>query len=73
MRLPITPDTIDMEVETSIDILTKVRTRLQAIPGIDAPSSDEQTIEFLRELCGELMVVANKCSGVASVMAELTV
>lgn len=73
MKLPITPDTIDMEVETSIDILTKVRKRLEAIPSIDVPGSDEQTLEFLRELCGELMVVANKCSGVASVLAELTV
>ena len=73
MKLPITPDTIDGEVETSIEILTKIRARLTSIPGIDVPSSEEQTIEFLRELCGELMVVANKCSGVASVMAELTI
>lgn len=73
MKLPITPDTIDMEVETSIDILTKVRARLTSIPGIDAPGSEEQMVEFLRELCGELMVAANKCSSVASVLAELTI
>lgn len=73
MRLPITPDTLHNEVESAGKILTAIQGRLGDIPGVDSPGSEEQTVEFLREVCGELMVAANKCQGLASILADLTV
>ena len=73
MKLPVTPDTIDSEVESAIKILTDIRGRLQAIPGEDMPASEPRFLEYTRELCGELMIAANKCNSLASVLADLTV
>ncbi|MGB5215078.1 MAG: hypothetical protein WBN88_15700 [Anderseniella sp.] len=72
-KLPITPDTIDGEIETAVLILNGLRKRLTSIPVVDKPASEEQFIDFVRELCGELMVAGNKCSSLSAILADLTV
>lgn len=71
MRLPVSEATILREVESAQQILTEIRDRLDSIPGVTMPGSEQQLSEFLRELCGDLFVASNKCNGLAQVLSEL--
>ena len=70
--LPVSPDTIYDEIQSAKAILARWEERLEkrSIPGIDAPGGEEQLLDYMRELCGELQVVSNKCHGLAVILAE---
>lgn len=75
LKLSVHPDTLYDEIKSARELLSKweVRLRDEPIPGLDSPGSEESTARFLVELCGELQVVANKCTGIAVVLTENTV
>lgn len=73
ITLPVNPDTIHAELESTLQILTKWRDAVNAgIPGVDLPGPDaEEALDnFLRELAGELFLAAGKAHNLASVLAE---
>lgn len=72
--LTVSRDVLLKELETSRDYLANWVERIQAgIPGIDLPATgnaEEHLESFIRELCGELRVVAGKCESLSEVVAE---
>jgi hypothetical protein len=71
MSLPITPNVIYDEIKSAREILQRWEERFaQPIPSIDSPGSEEQLVQMLRELTGELLVVANKTNGLSVILTE---
>jgi hypothetical protein len=72
IALPINPDTLHAEIVSAIGILEKLEVSIgtTGIPGVDKVGSSEDCAVFLRQTAGELMVVAGKCSNLASIIAE---
>lgn len=69
MRLPVSPPVLLDELASAQGILKKwLEGIAQGIPAIDLPGDEETLDEFLRELCGELLLVAGKCSTLAEVL-----
>lgn len=69
--LPLSADLIHDEIKSAKDILGRWEARLVAgIPGVDLPASEDETLQFIRELTGELLVVANKMQGLSVILSE---
>lgn len=72
VSLPISPDVLYDELVSAAKILEKWKTRVgvEGIPGMDKLATPEQFDLFTRQLAGELLVVAGKCSNIASIILE---
>lgn len=68
---PIHPETMYSELEAAIKILSKWHEKVgKGIPGFDLPAEPHVTHKFMREMCGELMLVASKCSSLSTILQE---
>lgn len=74
MRLSVDQDTILSELKTSKAILDKWIENIGAgVPVLDIPtSSPEQLEDFVRALCGELLIVTGKCESLSNVLSGTT-
>ena len=72
--LTVSSEVLIAELKTAQDYLAKwVSAVEQGIPGIDTPAtgtSDENLEAFIRELCGELRVVAGKCDSLSEIVLD---
>jgi len=68
--LPVSPDTIHDEIKSARQILARWKTRILHIPSVDVPGSEDEMVQFIRELTGELLVVANKTNGLSMILSE---
>ncbi len=69
MSLPVTPPVILQELAGAKEILDKWMLAIaQGIPMIDLPADEDSLENFMRALCGELLVVAGKCTTLAEVL-----
>lgn len=69
MKLPISPPVLLQELDAAKVILVKwLEAVAGGIPMIDLPADEDALAEFLRELCGELLLVAGKCETLAQVL-----
>jgi len=70
MQLPVTQETLLAEMKGARDILdfwiTKVE---QGIPVVDLPAPPEQLEDFLRGLCGELLLTGSKCENLSNILS----
>ena len=71
-RIPMSLDLIYDEIKSAKKVLEKWEKSLAdgQVPGVDLPGGDQQLIDYMSELCGELQVVSNKCHGLAIILAE---
>lgn len=69
-QIPLSKEAMSEEIVSAIRILTKWRDRLdKGIPGIDvAPGDNAALVNFFSELCGELVLVGNKCHSIAEIV-----
>lgn len=68
--LPLTADTLQTELETARDILTRRLEVLKSgIPSLDTPGSEDAFDTFIREMCGELRACAGKCENLADILS----
>lgn len=69
--LPISKEVLGDEIALAQKVLTKWQQRLeQGVPGIDFPVADEVATElFVRELVGELLMLAGKLESIGNVIA----
>lgn len=73
MRLAVTQETILSEMKGARDILDAWIIKVgEGIPVVDLPASPEQLEDFLRSLCGELLIVTAKCESLSNVLAGET-
>lgn len=73
MLLPVTQETIISEMKGSRDILDSWIAKVgEGIPGVDIPASPEHLEDFLRALCGELLIVTAKCESLSNVLSGTT-
>lgn len=68
MSTPISSELIRLELDSAVKIVQKWLMLTQQIPGQDAPASEDQAHEFLRQLAGELLLVARKCETLAALV-----
>jgi hypothetical protein len=69
--LPVSPDLITAELEGAVKILERWVGALNAgLPSIDCPGSEQQLLVVVREMCGELRIVAGKCGNLAEVLTD---
>lgn len=67
--LPVSPDLISEELESAKKTLEKWLEKVNAgLPVVDQPGDEHQLDLFVRELCGELRIVAGKCGNLAEVL-----
>lgn len=70
MQLPVTNEVLLAELTSSKAILEAWIAKVEAgIPGIDIPTPQEHLEDFLRPLCGELLIVAHKCESLSNVIS----
>lgn len=74
MRLPVEPETIVEEMKSARAILDKwIKSVEEGVPVIDIPTgSPEQLEDFVRALCGELLIVTAKCESLSNVLSGTT-
>lgn len=69
MRLPINPETLHGELESAKAILEKWVDRVgKGLPAIDVPGSEADLEGLLKEMCGELVLIASKCESVSEIL-----
>ena len=69
MTLPLSTTLILSEIESAMAILARWKQRIEnGVPVIDLHAPDEALHDFLRELCGELVVVSGKCTTLTEVL-----
>lgn len=67
--LPVSGPVLISELDSAREILAKWVQRASAgIPMIDVVGSEENLDDFVREMCGELLIAAGKCSNLAEVL-----
>lgn len=67
--LPVSPPVILQELASVKDVIAKwVEAIAQGVPFVDKPGTEEELERYMRELCGELLLVAGKCSTLAEVL-----
>ena len=70
--ISISPDVMKAELDTAVAILKKWSDQIsEGIPGVDIAASEDALDNFLRNLVGELKVVAGKCDTLAEVLASV--
>ncbi len=70
MQLPVTQDVLISELETSKKYLEEwIEKVKEGIPGVDRPAPPDVLDDFLRSLCGELLVVSGKCENLSHVLS----
>jgi hypothetical protein len=71
MRMPVSPDLILTEMVGAKEILDKWIAAYEKgeVPGM-MPSTDQAAEDFMRELCGELMLAASKCHNLAEILSS---
>lgn len=70
MQLPVTQETILAEMKGARDILDSWIAKVgEGIPVVDLPASPEQLEDFLRALCGELLITSAKCESLSHVLS----
>jgi len=73
ITLPVSPDNIHEELESVEKLVKKWREAVgKGLPGIDIPTQDAEAKldAFMRQLTGELILVAGKCQNLAVVLSE---
>lgn len=70
--MPISPEVLYDEILSAAKILEKWKARVgdEGIPSVDKPATPEQYDLFIRQLAGELLIVAGKCSNISSIILE---
>ncbi len=66
--LNINPATIIDELNSTQKLVQKWVTKLENIPVVDEPGSEEQLELFIREFAGEMRVCASKCGTLAEIL-----
>ena len=70
MQLSVTSMTMLAEMKGSRDILDAWVSKVEeGLPLIDLPATPEQLEDFLRALCGELLIVSAKCESLSNVIS----
>jgi hypothetical protein len=74
MLLPVSTELLQSEILSARDILDRQLAKLEAgVPGQDIPATrPEALLEFVDQLCGELLVAAGKLETVVSVVGNTT-
>lgn len=69
--LPISTEVLITELDVIAKVISNWRTKLEAgIPGEDLPiSSEHQAEDFVRKLCGELLIVAGTCENMSNILS----
>lgn len=71
--LPISREMLLQELVTARDFLAKWHQKVEeGIPGVDIPAAGNAEAfaeAFLREMCGELMVISAKCETLSEILA----
>lgn len=68
--LPVSGDVMLKELEGASHILEKWKEKIEGgIPFVDIPAPPDRLEAFLREMCGELLIVAGKCEHLSSVLS----
>jgi len=69
MQLPVTQETLQSEMKAAVVILNKWISKVdEGIPGVDLPAQPEALEDFMRALCGELLIVSGKCENLSNVL-----
>jgi len=67
--LSVTHETMLAELKSSKLIMdTWIQKIEEGIPGIDIPAPPDQLEDFMRSLCGELLIVSGKCENLSNVL-----
>ena len=70
MQLPVTTEVMLSELKTAKAVIEAWEHKLEAgIPGVDLPAAPEVVDDFLRALCGELLIVSSKCENLSRVLS----
>lgn len=74
MRLPVEPETMVAEMQAARAILDKwIKAVEDGVPVVDIPTgTPEQLEDFVRALCGELLIVTAKCESLSNVLSGTT-
>jgi hypothetical protein len=71
MRLGVSKDVLYKELDMAMAILAKWQKQLEkGVPAVDVPGREEALHDWLREFYGEIMLVSDKCSTVATRLLE---
>lgn len=69
--LPVEQDLIRSELVGTKEILEKWISRVEAgLPMLDQPGTEQALDDFIRALCGELLVAAGRCETLSAVLRE---
>lgn len=70
MQLPVSSPIIISELTAAKTILEAWLERVEnGVPGVDIPAPPEQLEDFMRGLCGELLVVSTKCENLSNILS----
>jgi hypothetical protein len=70
MQLAVTSETILAEMKGAKDILEAWMVKVEeGIPGVDVPAEPDRLEDFLRALCGEMLIVAGKTEHLSNVLS----
>jgi hypothetical protein len=70
-QLPVTSDVLIAELDLAIKVLEKWRdSTKEGTPGVDVPGAQDMLENYLRALCGELLLVSGKCEALANILSS---
>lgn len=69
--LPVERETILQELKGVADLASKWAERIETegMPMLDVPGSEESLDQYLRALCGELLIISGRAENLSSVLA----
>ncbi len=69
--LPISKAVLKEEINLALRVLNKWDQKMDAgIPGVEFPAAEDQLHDFLRELCGEFMLLSGKLENIADIISN---